>query len=84
MITCALASRGFKLYAVIHVFHHFPSIKRTEALLVRQMQPIQPLISSEIPIVILNWPESQRLPLRSHRHLDRTLLEQWRNINLVI
>jgi hypothetical protein len=52
-------------------------------LLVHQMQPIQPLMSSEIPVVILNWPESQRLPLPLHRHLDRTLLEFWRNINLV-
>jgi len=43
-------------------------------LLVRQMQPIQPLMSSEIPVVTLNWPESQRLPLSMHRHLERTLL----------
>jgi hypothetical protein len=29
MITCALASRGFKQNFMIHVFNHFPSIKRT-------------------------------------------------------
>ena len=103
MITCALASRDFKQYSMIHVLHHFPSIERTDissfkrylfffffflmkpsrCVLVRQTQPIQPLMSSEIPVVILKWPESQRWPLPLHRHLDKPVLELRRNINLV-